>query len=376
LGVVCVQRYADFTHNDSRTARLRIALLLTSLGIGGAERQVISMAERLEARGHVVLLVTLMRPLPEEWPTRLPVVRLGMTKTPIGVAAALVRGRRVLREFNPDILHSHTKHANLAARLWCLGGAAPRVLSTLHNVREGGPLRMLIYRATDRYSVHTTAVSAAAAASFLRAGAVPREKCSVLTNAIDTDRFVPDSGRRARQRAELHAGNRFIWLAAGRAAKLKDYPNLLRAFSRVRAQEPAAELWIAGEGTESLPCAEGVRTFGLVRDMAGLLDAADGFVMSSAWEGMPLALGEAMAMEKPIVATRVGGIEELAGDCAALVAPANDAELAAAMLATMRRSQVERAEDGCRGRARMVEHFSWERKMQEWEALYAKLTAQ
>jgi glycosyltransferase involved in cell wall biosynthesis len=361
---------------DSRTARLRIALLLTSLGIGGAELQVVSLAERLEARGHAVLLVTLMNPLPEEWPTRLPVVRLGMRKTPAGVAAALARGVRVLREFKPDILHSHTKHANLAARFWRMSGTVPRVLSTLHNVREGGLLRMLIYRATDRYSAHTTAVSAAAAESYLRAGAVSRAKCSVLTNAIDTDRFKPDSERRVRQRAQLHAGDGFVWLAAGRAARSKDYPNLLRAFSHVVAQEPAAELWIAGEGTESLPRAKGVRTLGLVRDMTGLLDAADGFVMSSAWEGMPLALGEAMAMEKPVVATRVGGIEELAGNCAVLVAPANDEELAAAMLATMRCSQVDLAESGRRGRERIVAHFSWERKMQEWEALYATLVAQ
>jgi glycosyltransferase involved in cell wall biosynthesis len=57
-----------------------------------------------------------------------------------------------------------------------------------------------------------------------------------------------------------------------------------------------------------------VRWLGLRRDMPALLDAADGFVLSSAWEGMPLAVGEAMAMEKSVVATDVGGVRELMGD--------------------------------------------------------------
>ena len=70
--------------------------------------------------------------------------------------------------------------------------------------------------------------------------------------------------------------------------------------------------------------------------MPALLDAADGFVLASAWEGMPLAVGEAMAMEKPVVATDVGGVRELVGD-AGVIVPAKDPEaLAKAMLALMR----------------------------------------
>ncbi len=363
---------------ETRAVELRIALLLTSLGMGGAERQAVALAERLGARGHRVLLATLMMPLAEEWPTRMPVARLGMTKSPAGVVGALVRGRRLLRGFRPDIVHSHTKHANLAARLLHAVGAAPCVLTTLHSVRDGGALRMLAYRLTDRCVVHTTAVSEAVADAYVQVRAVPRAKCSVLTNAIDTDMFAPDHARRAEMRGKLGVGERFIWLAAGRATAAKDYPNLLRAFSRVAAQEPTAELWIAGKGTEDLQCADmggRVRRFGLVHDMPGLLDAVDGFVLSSAWEGMPLALGEAMAMEKNAVATRVGGVAELADGCATLVAPGNDAELGAAMLAAMRCSPDARADAGRQARARVVKHFGWERKVEEWETLYAELIA-
>ena len=62
---------------------------------------------------------------------------------------------------------------------------------------------------------------------------------------------------------------------------------------------------------------ERVRWLGLRRDMPALLDAAEAFVLASAWEGMPLVIGEAMAMEKPVVATDVGGVREMVGDAGA-----------------------------------------------------------
>ncbi len=118
---------------------------------------------------------------------------------------------------------------------------------------------------------------------------------------------------------------------------------------------------------------EHVRWLGLRRDMPALLDAADGFVLASAWEGMPLVLGEAMAMEKPVVATDVGGVRELVGDAGTLV-PAKDPEaLAEAMLATMRQSREERARMGRAARERIVHQFSMDAAADWWEALYRKL---
>ncbi len=77
--------------------------------------------------------------------------------------------------------------------------------------------------------------------------------------------------------------------------------------------------------------------------MPALLDAADAFVSASAWEGMPFAVGEAMAMEKPVVATDVGGVYELVGDAGLVIPSQNSNALAEAMIATMQRSEDERA---------------------------------
>ena len=83
-----------------------IVYMLTSLGIGGAERLTLAIAERMRERGHAVAVFTLRPRMGDEWPTTLPVFRLGMQKNPLSVAAALLRARRYLRDLHPDIIHS------------------------------------------------------------------------------------------------------------------------------------------------------------------------------------------------------------------------------------------------------------------------------
>ncbi|MGH9605191.1 MAG: glycosyltransferase [Terracidiphilus sp.] len=367
---------------------MRIVYILTSLGMGGAERQALALAERMARRGHAAAVLTLMPRVPEEWSTELPVHHLGMGKSPASLMAGLVSARRFCRDFKPDLLHSHSFHANIFARLLKALWPDAAVLSTVHNVYEGGWTRMAAYRLTDGLARRTTAVSEAAAERFVRLKAAPADKCAVITNAIDLDEFTPDCEQRAETRAQMGVDDEFVWLAAGRVVPAKDFPNLLRAFARVREEQPRACLWIAGEavdvphglGKNSADVIDGpngqgeqVRWLGLRRDMPALLDAADGFVSSSAWEGMPLAVGEAMAMEKPVVATDVGGVRELVGDAGAVVAPRDSEALALAMIALMERPAEARGELGRAARRRIAEHFNFEARADAWEALYRSL---
>lgn len=377
---------------------MRILYILTSLGMGGAERQVLALGDRMALRGHAVALLVLRPRLDEEWPTQIGVFRLEMRKTPLSVIRAILRGRRFLREFKPDIVHSHGFHGNMMARLLHLVGTAPSPITTIHNVYEGGRVRMTAYRLTGRLSRLTTAVSAAAAERFVRMKAVPAHKWVVLSNGIDTAEFAPDSDRRALTRAKMGVSDEFVWLAAGRIVPAKDFPNLLRAFAQVRSQVEAGcprsvgsdlgkktQLWIAGEATgpesaglraliAELNLSGRVRLLGLRRDLPALLDASDAFALGSAWEGMPLAVGEAMAVEKVVVATDVGGTRELVGEVGLLV-PARDANaLAQAMLGVMRMSSEERHALGRATRLRIAQSFSIDAKAAEWEALYASIS--
>jgi glycosyltransferase involved in cell wall biosynthesis len=358
---------------------MRIAYLLPSLGIGGAERQVVAVAERMKTRGHAVVLVTLLGCQAEEWPTTVDLLRLDLRQTPFGIFSAFLRARRFLHAFRPDLIHSHVFPANMAGRFFKLLLPKAVVLSTVHNVYEGGWWRMTAYQLTDCLSRHTFAVSTAAAERYVRLGAIPARKSSVLTNGIDCAEFAQQPERRAQFRAQMGLRDEFVWMTAGRIVPAKDYPNLLRAFALVLKEFPEAQLWVAGEaaGAESAPIqaqsaelGAAVRWLGLRRDMPALLDAADGFVLASAWEGMPLVLGEAMAMEKPVVATDVGGVRELMGKTGIIVPAKSPERLAEAMLATMRSTEEERRGSGAAGRARITEAFSLEAKADQWEALY------
>jgi glycosyltransferase involved in cell wall biosynthesis len=182
----------------------------------------------------------------------------------------------------------------------------------------------------------------------------------------------------------MAAGGNFIWLAAGRLSPAKDYPTLLRAFAQLRASNPSARLWVAGQGTKatlealeaaaaSLNLTEQVSWLGLRRDLPALLDAADAFVLSSAWEGMPLVVAEAMAMKKAVVATDVGGVRELVGEAGAIVPPHNPEFLAEAMQSVMHQPAELRRAQGFAARLRIQQHFNLDSRADEWEALYLDL---
>lgn len=360
---------------------MRILYLVTSLGIGGAERQALAIAQRMAARGHRVAVLVLRAKLRDEWPATVEVIHVDMLKPPGSVLAALLRAARVVRSFHPDLIHSHTFPANMAARILKLFLWRMKVVATVHNVYEGNWARMLAYCLSDPLCIRTTAVSRAAMNRYVRLHAVPARKCAFVANGIETDDFAPSQERRARTRTSFGVGDEFVWLSAGRIVPAKDFANLLHAFVQAREASWNARLWIAGEPSEpefsrvsslaiELGIAERIQWLGLRRDFPALLDAADGFVLASSWEGMPLVVGEAMAMEKPLVATDVGGTAELTGDAGCVVPPRAPDALAAAMLDVMEASREQRRNLGRRARRRILTLFSMGAKADEWERLY------
>jgi glycosyltransferase involved in cell wall biosynthesis len=335
-------------------------------------------------RGHQVLVLALAPEQPDEWPTDLPVVRLGIRRNPIGFLAGFLRARRTLRDFAPDLIHSHCFHSNLLARLLRLAGVHARVLSTVHNVYEGPWHRMLAYRLTNGLADGVAFVCEAGAERYLSMGVVNNVLVRVVPNGVDTAEYQPDAERRAATRKAMLAADRFVWLSAGRLTSAKDIPNLLRAFAHVLDMREDAELWIAGEDrageqdeleamAAALGIAYAVSWLGLRRDLAALMDACDGFVLASAWEGMPLVVAEALAMARPVVATNVGGVREVAADSGWLVSARDSGALGDAMLEVMRLPAAGIQAKAQAGRERMVTSFSLEACADRWEALYREL---
>ncbi|MBA3316949.1 MAG: glycosyltransferase [Gemmatimonadales bacterium] len=357
--------------------------------MGGADSQLLSAARELQSRGHEVLIVSLTPLGPmgiEARSAGIPTESLEMRRgfpDPRGLARLV---RRV-RAWRPDVVHSHMVHANLMARALRLVAPVPALVSTIHNVYEGGRIRMAAYRHTNGLVDHMTIVSQAAYDRFVTEGIVPKEILRVVPNGVDTSRFrnvSPDAGQSVRR--SLGLAGEFVWLAVGRFEIAKDYPNMLRAFARARAQHAEAILLLVGRGSlqaetealvRELGLDAGVRFLGVRGDVAEVMSAADGYVMSSAWEGMPMVLLEAAAAALPIVATRVGGNHEVVreGISGFLVPPSDDQALGSAMLRLGRMSQPERRAMGQQGLEHIRSHYDLGRVAERWESLYREVLA-
>jgi glycosyltransferase involved in cell wall biosynthesis len=364
---------------------VRILFLSTSMGLGGADQQLLSAAQVLRDRGHEIRIVSLT-----------PLGPMGLQARSLGLATdslemrrgvpdprGLARLVRIVRAWKPDVVHSHMVHANLMARALRLLVPVPVLVSTIHNVYEGGPLLMAGYRLSNGLVDHMTIISQAAADRFVGERIVPARLLTVIANGVDTDRMrnLPPEGRAALRGGMSVGDQQFVWLAVGRFEVAKDYPNMLRAFGDVRAREPRAVLVIVGQGslqaeaealTAELGLREAVRFLGARDDVPAVMSAADGYVMSSAWEGMPMVLLEAAAAGLPIVATAVGGNGEVVrdGESGFLVPARDSGVLRAGMLRLMALPEEQRRAMGERGREHVRANYGLQRVAERWERVY------
>ncbi len=363
-----------------------ITLIITGLAYGGAETQLVNLATRLKKRGWDVHVVSMLPPqafAEELAEAGIPLATLNMRRG-VPDPRAVFRLVKILRQWRPDIVHSHMVHANLLARIARMFYKVPVVISTAHNINEGGRLREVAYRLTDFLADLTTNVSQAAVSRYIQVGAAPKNKIIFIPNGIDTCRFQFKQKDRLRLRDEFQLTGKFVWLAVGRFEEAKDYPNLLRALKKVVPKRDGVVLLIAGQGTlfedikgmaYSLDLDEKIRFLGVRRDIPELMSAADAYVMSSAWEGLPMVLLEAAACELPIVATDVGGNGEIVldGFNGYLVPPRNPEALASAMLKMMSLSENERGAMGRAGREHIEANYSLDHVVDRWEDLYRDL---
>jgi glycosyltransferase involved in cell wall biosynthesis len=368
---------------------VKILFLSTSMGMGGADSQLLSAARVMVARGHDVVIVSLTPLGPMGLRARALGIRTESLEMPRGVPdpRALLHLARITRDWRPDVVHSHMVHANLLARALRLVAPVPALVSTIHNIYEGGRLRMAAYRLTNGLVDHMTIVSQAAADRFVGEKIVPARLLTVVPNGVDTESIgaVPPGAGQALRRS-LDLGERFAWLAVGRFEVAKDYPNMLRAFALARARHPEAVLLLVGRGSlqaetaalvSELGLDDRVRFLGVRDDVPVVMRAADGYVMSSAWEGMPMVLLEAGAAGLPIVATKVGGNHEvvLEGQSGFLVPPRDSAALGSAMMRLADLPAERRQAMGQRGREHIERHYGLERVAERWEEIYRDVLA-
>jgi glycosyltransferase involved in cell wall biosynthesis len=368
----------------TESPRLRIAMMLESDGPGGAEMMVFRLSEELRRRGHTVIPVGPAKGIgwlgdkfrdagfsPE-------VFRLKRPVDP-GCVRGLVK---LFREQRIDAVHSHeftmAVYGAAAARLLNL----PHVITMHGGVNVGDALRRRIaLRWAMRQSDHTVVVSRATQTQFATALHVDESRFSVVPNGVPAA-----SGDAARVRAEFGIGkNESVLLAVGTLEHHKGHRVLLEALTRLSSAGVGKrwKLIIAGGrgGDQHQALLAYIRENGLSErvtialnrsDIADLLALADIFVMPSLWEGLPMALLEAMVARKAIVASAIAGIPEaiLDGREGVLVPPGDAAALADA-LRLLFADPARRAVLGDVAAARAEREFTVAVMAERYEALYA-----
>lgn len=366
-----------------------VAMVIPGLDrIGGAERQVILLAKRLRTRGWRVSVVVLSGAggdaAVELSAAGVNFATLEMRKGPADPRgwSGWIRFNRWVRRQAPDVIHAHLAHATWLARGSRLAAPVRAVVDTLHSPATGTWTRRVGYRSSDWLADQVTAVSRAVRDAHLSAGMVVAGKMAVLANGVDVDTWNADAEVRKSMRRELgFFKDEFLWLAAGRLESVKDYPTLLDAMALLPQR---ARLVIAGGGplqgelqrmSVRLDLERRVRFLGFEPNVRRWMQVADGFVLASRWEGLPMGLLEAGACALPAVATDVPGSREaiVVGTTGWLSAAGNANALAAAMSRVMQARPEERIAMGERARQHVVENFSLESVLDQWEALYAEL---
>jgi glycosyltransferase involved in cell wall biosynthesis len=325
---------------------MRIVQMIDSLEWGGAQRMMVSLCLDLKDRGLDVTVISLADGEESPFYDELRQGGIEVAYLPAGGLFDPARFRRlvrVLREGRFDLLQTYLTYANI------LGGLAGRIAglpvvgsirTAARDMRHYHPARFHLESWVLRLFARRVVVNGYAIANVHqdRLGSRP---VVVIPNAV----AIP-APLQADERAEVRAmltrrRSGPLVVSVGRLSTPKGYPDLIAAFGQVAAHIPMATLAIIGDG-EMMPALsaqvtelglqESVHLVGARTDVPRLLMAADLFVSSSHWEGMSVALLEAMAAGLPVVATAVGDAERMVDESTGLVVlPGQPQALAGAM---------------------------------------------
>lgn len=291
----------------------------------------------------------------------------------------------LFRRERPDVVHIHNWFSHVRAAPAARLAGVPVVVHTKHGAEwpfllGSRALAGRLYRMADV----VVAVSADVRDGLLSTYRFPSERIRLVLNGIDTDRFCPLSVDLEHERRRVLGLNGAPLLGAvSRLSPEKGIVTLLGALRIVRDRLPGTRLVVAGDGPDRRRCEEEARTLGVADEVAFLgsrsdVDAIypvlDIYVQPSYAEGMSLTILEACSCGLPVVATAVGGNPEIIedGKTGRLVAPRDPEALAAAILEHWENVESARAM-GCAARERIVGHFSLDRMVRGYVALYREI---
>lgn len=366
--------------------KIKVVHVVPMLGPGGAERVAADIVTVLNRQRFEVAVVSIWRRVGCELESLLD--KCGVHVEYLGKGwgfdgRTYHRLHRVLRELHPDVVHTHLHVLRYALPSLLLLKPAG-VVHTVHNLaeRETETRARCIQRYALNHGIVPVAVSEEVAISLNQLYGI--RQCRVIPNGISQHRYANPQTARSKWRArEGFRDDQILFVCVARFAEQKNHALLLKAFAQGPASDPNAHLVLVGEGglqeqlesqAEDLGVSRQVHFLGLRTDIPDVLGATDVFVLSSAWEGNPLSMMEAMAAGLPIVSTAVGGVPDLiANGREGFLVPPGDVKGFSGAMTFLLRDRETRRSMGTAAAQRAKENFDVSKMVRAYEQLYENL---
>lgn len=372
---------------------IKIAYVIPTLDLGGAERQLVALARGLDRSRFlpVIFCLTATGPLVADLEeagveTRCFALRgLKVWRNPVRVAQCLLAFFNDLKKEKPEIVHGLLFHAYVLGTYAAKLTGVPIVIASrrsLGHFKGGKPHYLLAERLANRMTDLIVANSEAVKEDVVRQERVEPAKVRVIYNGIDPYLYDIPADPALRASLGVPEEARIVGVVAN-LIHYKGHRFFLQACQEVKRKYPAVCFLLIGDGplrgaleglARKLGLDKDVLFLGSRQDIPQLLALMDVAVLPSLEEGFPNAILEAMAARKPVVATRVGGVPEVVihGETGLLVPPKDPPALAEAIIELL--GDPKRAEEmGKAGRDRVKKEFGLDRMIREMEGLYEEL---
>ncbi len=366
--------------------QIKVIHLVEDLKIGGAERVIADIAEGLDGKEYDVSVWCVTR----GGETASELIKNGIKVSILGISTHhnpwnVFKLTRLLKNAGPDIVHTHGYFASVIGRLAARRARIPGIVTHVHSTYWDYKKRHIrteqkLSRFTDKIICCSTAVE-----NFVKDRENIKDgKTTVIYNGVDEQRFSPVKDLKSVwAQIKINEGSPAIGTVSSLTPH-KGHEHLIQAAALVLESFPSARFLIVGDGflrarledqAQNLNISSSVVFTGERTDIPEILSLMDVFVLPSfSREGLGLAILEAMAVERPVVATEIGGIPEavIKGKTGLLVPPGDSDAMAQAIIELLKDPKKAK-EMGEKGRARVLDKFTKTKMLSKIQDVYQSL---